>query len=243
MSTATARRDEVVEKVTVADGLHVSHIQVSLYIEHLGYLTDVYLAEEPPSRPNSVPPTVEIQNDNGKGKEREHDTDATPSRAETPDGQDKDKKRVQPSRSSRRNVHALGLGTSAIDLMILDSQQRAGMSHSPRAILWKSNTVTARRSAANKPLLPPNAVFFLTTDSSLVPPLAEGSRSDFSRPAAFCSRKGDDIPTPEFWPLPASETVSTRLRARGGGDEVRFFVTWRVCLLASYIDVMTVLVW
>jgi hypothetical protein len=61
-----------------------------------------------------------IDEGKGKGKEREY-TPSVGGGSDTPD-----KKRVLPSRSSRRNVHALGLGHSAIDLLILNSQQTAG---------------------------------------------------------------------------------------------------------------------
>ncbi|KIO26977.1 hypothetical protein M407DRAFT_23803 [Tulasnella calospora MUT 4182] len=102
------------------------------------------------------------------------------------------KRRVLPQRNRRGGP---GVGSSAIDAMILDSQQKA---------------------YENQFIIPPDSIFVMTTDHRLVPEAPEGAeeshQSHFSKPEVQAATKEQAmIETPEFAPLPegAAEIIDT----------------------------------
>ena len=126
--------------------------------------------------------------------------------------------RVLPSRSSRR---ALGGGSSLVDELVLDAQQRAGLTP---PLFWAfmdiAHVYLFLSLASNQPILRESAVFLLTTDSALVPPrkmeMTDHNPSVFSgtniQPPV---KEKSIIETPDFSILPESSAVGSRLRARG----------------------------
>lgn len=111
------------------------------------------------------------------------------------------KRRVLPQRNRRGGP---GVGSSAIDTMILDSQQK---------------------TYDNQFIIPPDAIFVITTDHRLVPDAPEGAeeshQSHFSKPEVQAASKEQAmIETPEFAPLAEGAAVGSRLRARTLPEEV-----------------------
>ncbi|OAX40058.1 hypothetical protein K503DRAFT_864912 [Rhizopogon vinicolor AM-OR11-026] len=109
-------------------------------------------------------------------------------------------KRVLPSRSRRGGP---GIGSCDVDLMILDAQ---------------------RRRFENEPLIPADAQFLLTTDSTLVPQPSSftgfglnshANQRYFDRPDVIQAyREQQIIQTPEFTNLPEDASVGGRFRPR-----------------------------
>ena len=133
--------------------------------------------------------------------------------------------RVLPSRSSRR---ALGGGSSLVDELVLDAQQRSGLIHRFSAFMDIAHVYLLSSSAANQPILRESAVFLLTTDSALVPPptmeVTDHNPSVLS--ATSIQRTENEkniIETPDFSILPESSAVGSRLRARGTEEVSRLY--------------------
>lgn len=121
-----------------------------------------------------------------------------------------------PARSRRGGP---GIGSCDVDVGILDSLQRRGVSS--RSIL--SLTCNEVDTGENEPLIPSSTVFVLTTDSSFVPPAstselgvnAVANERYFERPEVIKAFKEQrDIQTPEFVQLSDDARVGGRLRAR-----------------------------
>ncbi|KAG8909117.1 hypothetical protein FRC01_007119, partial [Tulasnella sp. 417] len=111
------------------------------------------------------------------------------------------KRRVLPQRNRRGGP---GIGSSAIDAMILESQQKA---------------------YENQFIIPPDAIFVITTDHRLAPEAPEGAeenhQSHFSKPEVQAAAKEQAmIETPEFAPLAEGAAVGSRLRARTLSEEI-----------------------
>lgn len=150
-------------------------------------------------------------------------------------------KRVLPTRSRRGGP---GVGSSEIDLTILDAQRRAGtcmlfsLSSSP-----VSSNIDS--SEENRPLIPPSTIFLLVTDSSLIPKTDDAAdnagakantssfyQSYFDRPeVARAFRDQQSIETPMFTGIP-SDAVGGRLRARTGDDVCDHPITLRHFFIA-----------
>ncbi|EJD43891.1 hypothetical protein AURDEDRAFT_125489 [Auricularia subglabra TFB-10046 SS5] len=114
-------------------------------------------------------------------------------------------KRVLPSRvlPSRVRRGGPGVGSHDIDLLILDTNERA-------------------RTQA---IIPETTRFILTTDSKLVPPKMDETRPNltkyFSQPDIIQSMKAQsEIQTPEFSLLSESDAVGGRLRVRGVEENI-----------------------
>ncbi|KAF9486460.1 hypothetical protein BDN70DRAFT_870005 [Pholiota conissans] len=117
-------------------------------------------------------------------------------------------RRTNPSRSKRGGP---GVGTSDVDVMILESY---------------------KRKLETEPLIPADTPFFLTTNSASVPDdltsigdpaisinIVANDRY-FDRPEVLkASRAQESIQTPEFWPISESSSVGGRFRPRGAEDE------------------------
>ncbi|KAG8896749.1 hypothetical protein FRB99_008679 [Tulasnella sp. 403] len=129
--------------------------------------------------------SAKTKGDQTKEKKREKPTDEPA------------KRRVLPARTRRGGP---GIGSSAVDVMILESQQR---------------------SAETKFIIPPEAVFLITTDPSLVPPPPKHHhQSHFEKPEVMsASKKQEMIQTPEFSLLSEGSAVGSRLRARADSEE------------------------
>ncbi|KAG9000444.1 hypothetical protein FRB94_005414 [Tulasnella sp. JGI-2019a] len=111
-------------------------------------------------------------------------------------------RRVQPPRSRRGGP---GIGSSAVDVMILESHQRA---------------------AQNKYTIEPDAVFTITTDPAQIPSASPGEHDEphesyFDRPEVQREyKKQATIQTPEFSLLEEHSAVGSRLRARAILEDV-----------------------
>lgn len=128
-------------------------------------------------------------------------------------------KRVMPSRSRRGGP---GIGSTDVDLMILETQKRKRTSYSSFTPLH-----THYPAVENEPLIPANTKFVLTTNSSLVPSSSSSSTSFklelnshayeryFDRPEVLESYKAQQmIQTPEFSALTVDASVGGRFRPR-----------------------------
>ncbi|KAG8969726.1 hypothetical protein FRC03_001071 [Tulasnella sp. 419] len=109
------------------------------------------------------------------------------------------KKRVMPMRQRRGGP---GVGSSAVDMMIMESQ---------------------RRTAENSTTLSPSAVFVLTTDSNFVATtsIAASRQRYFQKPEVVkaCAKQAM-IQTPDFERLTETSAVTGRLRARESDQQV-----------------------
>ncbi|KAF8203937.1 hypothetical protein BJ912DRAFT_219418 [Pholiota molesta] len=117
-------------------------------------------------------------------------------------------RRTNPSRSRRGGP---GVGTSDVDMMILESY---------------------KRKLETEPLIPADTPFFLTTNSAKVSGDSTSNGDSaisinivandryFDRPEVLKAfREQEIIQTPEFWPISESSSVGGRFRPRGAEDE------------------------
>jgi hypothetical protein len=128
-------------------------------------------------------------------------------------------KRVLPSRSRRGGP---GVGSCDIDIMILDTQKRKGLT----VVSLHFGFADSRVLDENEPMIPTETPFLLTTDSTLVsssttnvPLNRNANERYFDRPEVLKAYKEQQIiQTPEFTPLSVAGSVGGRFRPRGGED-------------------------
>ncbi|KAG8853126.1 hypothetical protein FRB96_008377 [Tulasnella sp. 330] len=162
---------------------------------------DMFTTNSPPPRPAKKARAADRHQD---GKKDQKPAAAPKSKGEItkPTVATAATRRVQPPRSRRGGP---GIGSSAVDVMILESHQRA---------------------VQNKYTVEPDAVFLITTDSAQAPSASqwedeEPHQSYFDRPEVQQqSRREEMIQTPEFSLLEEQSAVGSRLRARAVLEEV-----------------------
>lgn len=143
-------------------------------------------------------------------------------------------KRVLPSRSRRGGP---GIGSCDADVHIIDALRRKGMFAFPCVVASGHSLIEILTlffyalPGENDPLIPPNTIFVLTTDTSMTPSTSAqdlqqnlfANERYFERPEVIKAfREQQDIEIPEYTVLGDEARVGGRLRARG--EEVRLSV-------------------